>query len=334
MMTGNRNIAHDSPVNAPSSSTPFPEFYARINDQPIYVVLGVQGSGTNLLRSILVNAFNFAFVKDQALIYNAAARLGERPSAEAIQQEFAKIRRRLFPSALTRKTSRRIKTNSSYAGIVEQFAAADIRSAADFARFVYAYGAYTRGTPLMAIKSDDLWETIGHIDNVLPNRRIILLTRDFRDNLLSIANKDFGPIEPLVAARYVKDRFAFYDAEFRRTPPERRLHVKYEELLEAPDAFVSEFARHFGLTADGELPPPVNTGRIRRNNTRKWAGLPPRELAQCEAILREELHRYGYGTECEPVPPPGPATWLMAKGRDTAKRVPQKFGVMVNRLRR
>jgi hypothetical protein len=45
----------------------------------------------------------------------------------------------------------------------------------------------------MAIKSDDLWETIGHIDMVLPNRRIVLLTRDFRDNLLSITKKDSDP---------------------------------------------------------------------------------------------------------------------------------------------
>ena len=83
----------------------------------------------------------------------------------------------------------------------------------------------------MAIKSDDLWETIGHIDAVLPNRRIVLLTRDFRDNLLSITNKDFGPVEPLIAARYVKTRFARYDREYQRTPDAQRIHVRYEDLL-------------------------------------------------------------------------------------------------------
>ena len=326
-------MASRSTGNARAGSS-FPAFYAAVKGQPIYVILGVQGSGTNLLRSLLVRAFNFLIVQDQALIYNAALRAGQQPSAETVRREFEAIRSRLFPSALTRKTSRRIKSNALYEGIETHFDPAKIASGADLAHFVYAYGAFSLGTSLMAIKSDDLWETIGQIDTVLPNRRIILLTRDFRDNLLSITKKDFGPIEPLVAARYVKDRFAFYDAEYRRTAPEERLHVRYEELLQEPDAFVARFGEHFGLRAQGNSPPPVDKTRIRRHNVRKWASLTPRELAQCEAILRDELHSYGYGTECEPVDPPDSAAWLLASGRDAVKRIPQKLGGVVRRLRK
>jgi hypothetical protein len=319
--------------NGPASSS-FPAFYSAVKGQPIYVILGVQGSGTNLLRSLLVRAFNFLVVQDQALIYNAALRAGGQPSVEVIEREFEAIRARLFPSTLTRKTSRRIKSNALYEGIETQFDSTKVASGAELAHFVYAYGAFSLGTSLMAIKSDDLWETIDQIDTVLPNRRIILLTRDFRDNLLSITKKDFGPIEPLVAARYVKDRFAFYDAEYRRTAPEKRLHVRYEELLQEPDAFIARFGEHFGLRAQGTAPPPVDKSRIRRHNVRKWASLTPRELAQCEAILRDELRTYGYGTECEPVDPPDSATWLLASGRDAVKRIPQKLGGVVRRLRK
>jgi hypothetical protein len=186
----------------------------------------------------------------------------------------------------------------------------------------------------MAIKSDDLWESIKHIDEVLPNRRIILLTRDFRDNLLSITRKHFGPRDPLVSAKYVKRRFARYDAEYHRTAAEHRFHVRYEDLLEQPDAFVAAFSQHFRLTDDRDVVPPVDKARIRSNNRRKWASLTPRQLALCEAVLRDELHAYGYGTECEPVDPPGMTTRLMANARDAAQRVPQKLQDYASRLRK
>ena len=326
-------------MEAPISSVSEPAarswraFYARIRHEPVYVILGVQGSGTNLLRSILVRAFNFSVVQDQAIVFNAAARVGSHASAATAQREFDVIRSRLFPSAITRKTRRRIAANSSFAGIEQHFNPATIRNGADLALFVYAYGAFSLGTPLMAIKSDDLWKTIGVIDRVLPNRRIVLLTRDFRDNLLSITNKNFGPREPVVAARYVKERFACYDAEYHRTPAERRFHIRYEDLVEAPDTVVARFGQHFGLTAaDGARA--VDKGRIRQGTTRRWVALRRRKLAQCEAILRDELLAYGYGTGCNPVEPPGPAGWLLAKGRDTVKRIPQKLGAVTARLRK
>jgi hypothetical protein len=312
----------------------FSEFFAEAKQQPIYVILGVQGSGTNLLRSILVNAFNFSVVQDQSLVFETAVETGPKPSPATVDRQFQLLRGRALPSTITRKTRRHLKSNGSFTGIEHHFDAAKITSGTELAYFVYAYSAFSLGSRLMAIKSDDLWESIQHIDEVLPNRRVILLTRDFRDNLLSITKKHFGPIDPLVSAQYVKRRFSLYQAEYRRTVPEHRFHVRYEDLLEAPDAFVAAFRNHFRLAADRDAVPPVDKGRIRRNNRRKWASLSPRELALCEAVLRDELHAYGYGTECEPVAPPGPATWLMARGRDAAQRVPQKIQDFAARLRK
>jgi hypothetical protein len=244
------------------------------------------------------------------------------------------LRERALPSTITRKTRRHLKANGSFDGIEHHFEAAHITSGTELAYFVYAYSAFSLKSTLMAIKSDDLWESIQHIDDVLPNRRIILLTRDFRDNLLSVTKKHFGPIDPLVSAQYVKRRFAFYEAEYRRTAPEHRFHVRYEDLLEAPDAFVAAFSQHFRLTDDRDVVPPVDKARIRSNNRRKWASLTPRQLALCEAVLRDELHAYGYGTECEPVDPPGMTTRLMANARDAAQRVPQKLQDYASRLRK
>lgn len=321
-------------MDTSGSSPAFPDFLARVRALPVYVILGVQGSGTNLLRSILDGAFNFSVVQDQALVFNAARRLGDAPSVDAVRREFEGMLPRLLPSTLARKTLRRIKTNGSFEGIESQFHATEIKSGTDLAYFVYAYSAFSRNTPLMAIKSDDLWESIGAIDSVLPNRRIILLTRDFRDNLLSITNKNFGPVHPLVAAMYVKERFGYYAAEFQRTPESHRIHVRYEDLLEEPDAFVAMLRDHFGVAGPDVDVPPVNMGRIRRGNVKKWAALSPRMLAQCEAILRQELESYGYAPEALAVAPPGALSMTLAAGADRLHRIPQKLRALTQRLQK
>jgi hypothetical protein len=312
----------------------FAAFRARMRSEPIYVILGVQGSGTNLLRSILDPVFNVSVVQDQSIVFNTAHRLGKTPSTDAVQREFNAMLPRLVPTALARKTLRRIKTNGSFEGIDAHFDASTIASGTDLAYFVYAYSAYSRNSSLMAIKSDDIWETIAHIDDVLPNRRIVLLTRDFRDNLLSITNKDFGPADPLIAARYVKERFAWYDREYKRTPAPQRIHVRYEDLLEDPDAFAARFRGHFGIGRDGEAVPPVNTGRIRSGNVKKWSRLPTSTLVKCEAILANELAEYGYARACPPGAEPNSWEWMAASLSDTVRRVPQKVRSTIRRLAR
>lgn len=312
----------------------FGSFFERAKDQPIYVILGVQGSGTNLLRRVLDGGLDFAVVQDQSVVFNTASKLGPHPSKAAVGDAFNALRARMLPSTLERKTLRRVKTNGSFEGIEAAFDSSLIRSGADLARFIYTYSGYSRGSMRLAIKSDDLWETIADIDTVIPNRRIILLTRDFRDNLLSITNKDFGPKDPLVAAAYVKARFACYDAEFQRTPADRRFHVTFEELLDDSDGFLGRFWTHFALGPEDEAPAPVDKARIRRNNKRKWSSLTPRQLAYVESMLADELVRYGYVRETSAATLPGPAAWVAARARDTVRRVPQKLVKIAKRLRK
>jgi hypothetical protein len=233
-----------------------------------------------------------------------------------------------------RKTRRLIKANADYTGLDHHFDAAAIRSGADLARFVYGYGAFRRGTQRMAIKSDDIWQDITHIDCILPTRRVILLTRDFRDNLLSVSRKDFGPIEPLNAAWYVKKQFARYEAEYRRARPAHRFHVRYEDLLESPLSVVRGLSTHFAL-------PPVVGGEraverlnIRRGNVGKWTALAGRTLGHVEAILRQELTTYGYAPASDWSAPPGTAVWMMAAASDGVKRLGQKGKRLVKQLRK
>lgn len=302
----------------------FTEYLAHTREEPVYVVLGVQGSGTNLLVRLLTRIFNFSAMLDRSLVFNAAARLGASPSPDAVAREIQHVKAHIFPSTVRRKFSKyAIRDNEPFAGLEQVLDPARIHSGADLARIVYAYRAFSLGTRLMAIKSDDVWETIGALETVLPNSRIILITRDFRDNLVSITGKAFGPVEPLSAALYVKERLTPYAAVYRRAGA-HAFHVKFSTLLNAPRQFVDDFARHFQLAPAVDPDTVIRAFPFRPGKIEKWRTLQPDQLAWCEGILYDELVEFGYRPETTaPVLPDRAVLWTAA-ARDTLKRVPQK----------
>ena len=314
--------------------TSFRSFQQQVAHEPVLVVLGVQGSGTNLLSRVLERAFDYSLIEDGSVIFKAAVRLGHAPPPAEVRRRYGLVRSRLFPSTLVRKTRRLVKSNTSFDGIDEHFDAARISSGADLARFVYAYGAFRLGTTRMAIKSDDLWEDIDRIDDVLPNRRVVLLTRDFRDNLLSVSRKDFGPVEPLSAARFVKRQFAIYEAEYDRTAQAHRCHVRYEDLLESPGAVARALSTHLRLPLAEGWEASLDALNIRKGNVQKWRSLPPRQLANVEALLTRELGRFGYGLTGGEVSPPTVPAWALAMASDAIRRVGQKGRHIAKRLAR
>jgi hypothetical protein len=264
-------------------------------------------------------------------VFNAAARLGAEPRREEIEREIRRFTERAFPSPLRRKMGHVLADYAAFPGIVPELRAERIRTGADFARIVHAYRAYSLGTTRMAVKSDDLWERIDAIDAVLPNRRLLLITRDFRDNLLSVAGKEFGPVEPLCAAEYVKRQIARYAAEYRRTG-DRALHVKFETLVSSPEVFFQEFTGHFGLSPVADPRTAAQQLRIRPNKTQKWRSLSAEQLAWCEGLLQQELLEFGYVPVSSPPVLPGRRARLSARARDVLKRLPQKVRHVAKRL--
>ena len=271
-----------STPGAPDPSHDFPTFLQATAEEPIYVILGVQGSGTNLLRKLLAKTFGFSVLKDRSMVFREAARLGRTPPAESVERAIRVVHSRLFPSAVTRKTRRDvIKNNRPLQGIDEYLTPTRIPDGASLARTIYAYQACSLGTTRMAIKSDDLFNEISAIDEVIPNRRIILLTRDFRDNALSVGRKGWGPIDPLCAAQWVKTRFSYYHREYERSP--HSFHVRFETLVEEPRAFFDRFSEHFGLDPTTDPEEVLSTFELKRDRVRRWErALSPHQLRLCE----------------------------------------------------
>lgn len=315
----------------PDVQSEFEKFLDTTRDQPVYVILGVQGAGTNFLGRLLTRLFNFSIMRDRSAVFKAAARLGSNPTRDDVEREIRHFKNLVWPSTVRRKTSKNvIRKSKPLQGLDAVLQPSAIRSGADFARLIYTYRAFSLGAAHIGIKSDDLWESIHAIDDVIPNRRVILLTRDFRDNLVSVSGKRFGPIEPLCAAAYVKQQLSHYVGEYRRAGRDG-YHVKYETLLGATAQFVEEFAAYFGIQRPD--PAAVAALKIRPNKVGKWKALPPQELAWCEGILQEELREFGYPLASAAPEVPGPRQLLVANARDRIRRVPQKFRRVVARVR-
>lgn len=314
-----------------SGDSGFETFLEATRAEPVYVILGVQGSGTNLLGKMLKRIYGFSLLRDQAYLVQAATRLGPEPTRDAVQREIKRFTGLAFPSTVRRRTRRTINDYAKFEGVLAELRPERIRSGADFARIIQAYRAYALGTTRMAVKSDDLWMHMGSLDAGLPNRRIILITRDFRDNLVSITGKHFGPVEPLAAARYVKARFGHYLEEYRRAGT-GALHVKFETLVSDPRLFVDQFTGAFGLAPSVDVEQALEAFEIRPNRTRRWKALPAGQLAWCEGLLHDELREFGYELASPtPVAPPESAM-LAARARDAIKRVPQKVRTVLWRM--
>jgi hypothetical protein len=312
----------------------FEDYWARCQRDPIYVILGVQGSGTNLLRRLLERTFDVSVLRDRSRVFNIAAELGLRPEASEVRRAFRRLRAQIVASQMGRGR----RQDGSYvaepfSGLERAFDMVRPTSGAELARLVYAYRAFSFGASVMAIKSDDLWERIAHIDDVLPDRRVILITRDFRDNLVSVTGKHFGPVEPVCAALYVKDRFRWYEQEYRRAGT-AGYHVRFEALLSEPGPCLERLGRFFGWTPSVDPHAVGSMFRRRPNRVGRFASLSPRNRMWCEALLRDELVRYGYELEFDAADPPAAVVRLALQMKDALRRVPQKMRTTAARFGR
>src|SRR5262245_16718909 len=138
--------------------TPGLESLAAYSRRPVYVILGVQGSGTNLLSRLLSRVFGFSVLHDHSFVFAAAKRLGRRPSQAQVAREIEALTRHLRPSLLrSRRMLRGIRDAAGFDGVEAVLRGARVQSGAEFAHLVYSYRAAAVGARHLAIKSDDLW---------------------------------------------------------------------------------------------------------------------------------------------------------------------------------
>ena len=211
-----------------------------------------------------------------------------------------------------------------------RFAEADISTAAGLASFVYAYRAFRLGATEVGIKSDDLWEHASALDHVLPNRRVILLTRDFRDHVVSVVNKPFGPVEPVAAAAWIQRRFHYYEREYQARQGGH--HVRFEDLIRNPCHTIEHLGDRLGLTPVCCISTFVDNFTFKPGRIGRWTTLRRRDLEWCETILHREMLDYGYEPATNTSYRPSRVDAIRVPLLDTVGRIRQKLTQTARRL--
>lgn len=303
----------------------FIQYYQQAKTKDLYIILGSQGSGTNLISNTLMAVFNFSVIRDQSIIFNSAVKIHKNNSKENIRRQFRYILNRFYPN-IVRKTFQKHYHHRTryYSGIEKYIDKIEIKTACDFACFFYAYHAFQNGKSFFAIKSDDIWENIEFLSQIFPNRKYIFNNRDPRDIVLSVIQKSFGPRQVYNGSLYVRKRVLKFLEEIERHQ-NISMGFKYEVLLANPLQIVQQFSQKFAMPLPQDRAERIKLLNIRSANFNKWKKLmSQRQLRVCESVLQNEILRCGYDLS-------GPATEVPAiesafySLADTIQRVPQKL---------
>ncbi|MCO8122499.1 sulfotransferase [Stieleria sp. TO1_6] len=302
----------------------FVDYFQDMKSEPKYVILGCQGSGTNLVSRLLQQTLEFSVVHDRSLIFNAA--VGLMRDQESLGLQYAKIRKRIFPGKLRRRfmLKRHYRQAKHFQGLPSTIDSDLVKTPEDFANYLYAYHGYTTNAMHLGLKSDDLWESVEHIDVVIPNRRYLLLVRDPRDNAISITNKDFGPRNLYAASQYVQKRMSLYQAEVDRRTDIEAITIKYEDLLNEPQRQMETIAQEWRLNLCDDYIHRVEGLGIRKHNQSKWKKLSSEDLGVCESVLGEQIEKYDYPRSEQAKVELNKIHRIYYTASDVALRIPQR----------
>ena len=158
------------------------------------------------------------------------------------------------------------------------------------------------GPGIWGDKSPGYIHRIPLLDQVFPAGRVIHIVRDCRDYAVSI-HKAWGK-DPLRAAQRWHDRVSLARADGQGLGPGRYLELRYEDLLDDPEATLRRAAGFVGVAFDPAMTtlarPSENLGdargqaRIVRSNTEKWREMDPALRGHVEAIAGETMAALGY----------------------------------------
>lgn len=217
--------------------------------------------------------------------------------------------------------------------------AATVRYAAAI-EAVYAAYAARAGKTTWGDKTPRYVEQIPLLDKLFPQSRFVHLVRDGRDVALSYANVPFGPKTVAKAAALWARRVRMGTEEGRRLGSSRYLELRYEDLVDEPEATVSGLCDFLGVAFAPQMmeytesaedfvfekAKTYNPKVLEKptKNARSWVtDMPPSHVAVFEAVAGDVLDVLGYPRQ---VPNPG----VGAKAAASLGRL----GLPMGRLRR
>jgi hypothetical protein len=240
-------------ITAPFSATvPVPTKEAR----PFFL-LGVQRSGTTLLRLLLNAHSHLAIPFESMVLFEFASKMGEYNHLEQIED-----RRRLVEALLCSRGIQKWEPTVKIEDI-------DLAECTDFAATVnQIFSAYARrcGKVMWGDKTPSYTKDFHIFNEMFPQARFIHLIRDGRDVALSLARQRWGPIDFLSALQYWTEVVTWSRKMGRMLPQDRYLEVRYEALVSNPQECLEQITAFLDL--------PFEEGMLERYRARLDHTLP------------------------------------------------------------
>jgi hypothetical protein len=209
---------------------------------PMFFIIGRPRSGTTLLRVLFEAHPNVTIPPESPFIINLYKKYGKVTSwDENIIKEFCDdlFKQRYFDKWLIGRDDLLeklliLKGEVSFQDMVRQVCLS------------YTSVFYKEEIQLIGDKNPAYSLFAGRIHKLFPEAKIIHITRDYRDNYLSLVNVNFEvPIVPLVIYRW---KFAHKRMQkLKKNNPGLICSIKYEDLATDPEKYFREVCRFLGL---------------------------------------------------------------------------------------
>lgn len=211
---------------------------------PMFV--GCGRSGTTLFRNI------FDAHPDLAVTHEAHF-VGPLASRRHRYQQTAGFDSDLFITDLLRDPNF-VRQGVSEAMIREEFARTSVAGISDAIRAVFASYASRNGKTLYGDKTPGSVNFIELIGGVLPETRFVHIIRDGRAVALSYLERpEWGPQTIQEAAHHWKSRVLRGRKGGAALGSERYTEVRYEDMVESPEAVTQKLCRFLGLDYDEDM---------------------------------------------------------------------------------
>lgn len=222
-----------------------PALHQPLSDLPVFFIIGRPRSGTTLLRMLFEAHPHVVIPPESPFIISLYKKYGRITRWEQpVIEEFATdlIKQRYFDKWLVSKET----LLSQLAGIAGE---TTFQNVVKQVCLTYTSVYEKQQIRLIGDKNPFYSLYIRRIHRLFPEAKIIHLTRDYRDNYLSLTNVNFEvPIVPLVVYRW---KFAWRLAnKLKREISEQVYSLRYEDLAANPEEEFSKLCSFLGIDFD------------------------------------------------------------------------------------
>lgn len=296
----------------------------------ILFVLGAPRSGTSLVSRLLLDYFDYGMGPEGQWIGPTARRLAQFGDLRS-DENLGRLIRHVLSSGMFHIVHEKYSDRFGWPVEVTEQKVRDALPERSYAGVVYgALEALARELRRTRVGSKDP-SFVRHLDvlhDLFPTHaRYLVVLRDGRDVALSTAKMAWGQKTAHANARLWVDTYTRIEAFRAGLPEERFLTLRYESLLQDPEANCRAIEAFLEAPLEAErragLVEELTSGR-RNQNYEKWrTRMSTRDLRIYEAVAGEWLDRYGYPRTVEN-PSVSPFEHVFYLGSEYARRARRK----------